>query len=134
MEISIPDYSPDWSLRAFLISPRSFLLRIRFSTLERVGRVFLRLFTGTRLAVIISRNRSVTSALFLCWDLYFSETRIKAPSRVMRLRMRTVTISFWISFKHEDSSGYHRSSTRDSVLFTCCPPGPDDRLVLNSIS
>jgi len=113
------DYSPGLSLRDRLISPRIFLDRIRFSTLERVGLVGLRFFAGTRLDKIRSRKRSVTSALFRCCDLYFSDTRIITPSSVMRLLSLPATINFFVSLRQSDSCGDHNSSTRDSVLFTC---------------
>ncbi len=112
-------YSSGPFLRDLLISPLSFLFLIRFSMLVRVGRVDLRFFTGTRLAKISSINLSVSSALFRCWDLCFSDAMIKTPSSVIRDLSVLVSSNFCASFRQSDSCGDHNSSTRDSVLFTC---------------
>ncbi len=106
-------------LLEFFISPRIFLFLIRFSILDRLGFVGWRFLAGTIERVIKSRKRSVTSALFLCCDLYFSDTRINTPSSVMRLLSLPATINFCVSLRQSDSCGDHNSSTRDSVLFTC---------------
>lgn len=128
------DYSPVLSLRDLLISPLIFLFLILFSTLARVGLEGLRFLGGTRLSRTRSTNRSLTSTLLRYWDLYFSDTSTRTPLSLMRLPKRLKTIFFCSSFKHADSPGDQRSSTRDSVLFTCCPPGPEERLVRNSTS
>jgi hypothetical protein len=118
------------SFRERLISPRIFLFFIRLSTLDRVGKVDLRFLTGKTLAAISLKNRSVTSCLFRYCDLYFSDPSINIPSSVILEFNFRMTLLFCRSFRHAELKGDHRSSTRDSVLFTCCPPGPEDLLVL----
>ena len=123
-------YSSDLFRLERLTSPLIFLFLIRFSTLEREGFVGLRLLTGTRLACTRSRNLLVTSSRFRYCDLYFSLARMRTPSSVILDFRRWQTMESCVEFRHSDMSGTQSNSTRDSVLFTCWPPGPDDLLVL----
>ena len=127
-------YSPGGFRRFFLISPRIFLLFILFSTLLRVGLVGRRFFTGTRPVLTNSKNLSETSSRFRCCERYLSEARIRIPSSVSLCPIRFLSNAFCPSSRQTVFVRFHMSSTRDSVLFTCCPPGPDERLVLKDAS
>ena len=131
---AFPFYSPGGLRRILLISPRIFLLLILCSTLLRDGLVGRRFFTGTSPVFTRFINLSETSSRFRCCERYLSEARIRTSSSVSLWPSRFLSNAFCPWSRHSVSFRFHMSSTRDSVLFTCCPPGPEDRLVLKDTS
>lgn len=91
---------------------------------EVEGFVALRTFSAANTLLISSRNRSITTCLFLICERSFWEIRRSSPSFDILFLSFTVIVSFCSSVRIFESLTLNRSSTRVLTLLVCCPPGP----------
>lgn len=119
--------SSNWARRDALSAPcRRFASSRRFLA-AGLGRVERRRLTGTsERATSCSRSTFAASRL-RCWERYLLDTtRISLPTsrdfKAVPIRLRCC------SSMMRDARRSQRSSTRVSVVLTCWPPGPEDRL------
>ena len=86
------------------------------------------LFFGTMSAfAIVSASRSSAAVRFRSWLRVSLATIRIDPSSLRRDDSRVRSLSRCSSVSALDSLTFHESSTREDVLFTCCPPAPDER-------
>lgn len=108
--------------RFFALSLLSFCIR--------EGRFFLRIFGGTIATSSNEKKRFITSSLFLCWLRPCWEASRSTPSFVRRWDNFSLRRLISSSEKAVVFSNDQYSSTRELVLFTCCPPAPLLRVAL----
>src|SRR3569623_1824917 len=120
--------------RPALTVARPFYSSTRFALADLLGRVGRR-FLGTLVASRInSTSRSRTSWRLSNCDRAPSLRRTRTPSRVRRDPASTASLSLTASGRPGELATSKRNSTALSVVLTCCPPGPLDRVKLSTIS
>lgn len=89
------------------------------------------LVLGTTNAIFrMSKNRWVTSFLFLSWLRSSSPFKMSSESVVKRLSSLTLSLAFSSSDKPFDAFTSKVSTTLEATLLTFCPPEPELRTAL----
>ena len=117
------------AFRARKRSPRDFFAVNRRSLEPRLGRVGRRAFGTTRAARTSAAIRSRASCRLSSWLRSSDTDTITSPSRVSFAASFVRSQSRASSVSATEVRTFQRSVTRLSVVLTCCPPGPPDRLV-----
>lgn len=113
-------------LRIDFISLLNFLLRSRL-ILEDFGTlVFFRFLGGVAALRIRSCNRWMASFRFFSWLLNDFERMVIRPLSEIRWSLISCNLLFTSSGREEVRMS-NWSWTAVDTLFTCCPPGPEDR-------
>src|SRR5829696_8377610 len=87
-----------------------------------------------RAAASSSANRSTAARRLASWLRWAWATTRSTPPESSRGPRRRTASSLASSVSDGDPARSKRSSTRESVVFTPCPPGPEARLARNSSS
>ena len=99
------------------ISPRRFFVSTRFALAAREGFVGTRFRSTCRASARRATSRSMASSRLRSWlRSSWATARTMGP-------VFAVTRRFCTSLSADDASTSNTASTRDSVLFACCPPG-----------
>ena len=117
-----------------LILERTFFPSSRFSFEALVGLVARRGTGRTAASWISATSRSSASARLRSWVRWLCATITSTPSLVRRLpasRISRIATSFGSEGERRTSK---RSCTAVESLLTFCPPGPEERTKLSSIS
>lgn len=116
------------------MAPRCFFLSIRRAFAARDGRVVFRGFGLTVACRTKSASRSRAASRFASWLRCSVAVMTRNPSLETRLPAIESNRRRTESGNDRDCATLKRSWTPVSVLLTCCPPGPDDRMNCSSIS